>query len=131
MASFQKVWGETRDKEIRKPWRKEPARQCDAGKEKGQTANGDTDGAGAKATAKLGMPNLVFEDCFNQCVFPSPGFQSVGRSAALPHPWCALEASGPSEEALLHTGMARQRNSLGGRKLAPEGRGIGENEHCY
>lgn len=46
--------GEMGDKEIRKPWRKEPASQCDTGKGKGQAANGNTDGEGAKGHCRAG-----------------------------------------------------------------------------
>lgn len=105
MALFQKVRGETRDKEIRKPWRKEPARQCDAGK-KGRAANENTDGAGrAKGSAKPGTPNACF---------PLLGSQAVGRSAVLPDPHCAWEASGSTKKAVLRTSMVGHRNGLSG-----------------
>jgi hypothetical protein len=112
MALFQKVRGEIRDKEIRKPWKEEPARQCDAGKKKGQAANGNTDGDGAKATVNLEMPNLVFEDgvLISAC-FSLLGSQSVG----LPDPGCDPEASGSTKKAvLLHTSMVGHRNGLRG-----------------
>lgn len=119
-----------RDKEIRRPVRREPGRWWDPGKWKGQAANGNTDGEGAKGIVKLGMANVVFEDCIliSKC-FPSPGlpvFRKVcgthGASVCLESFWCSLRR-------LFYLSMAGCRNGLW--KLAPDGKGIGENEHIY
>lgn len=98
MALFQIVQEEMRDKEIRRPVRREPGRWRDPGKWKGQAANGNTDGEGAKGIVKLGMANVVFEDSIliSKC-FPSPGlpvFRKVcgthGASVCLESFWRSL-----------------------------------------
>lgn len=76
MASFQKVQGEMRDKEIRKPGRKGASKIVRCREVEGADSQWKhTDGEGPRGTGKLEMPGVVFEDSvlISKC-FPSPGF---------------------------------------------------------
>lgn len=119
-----------RDKEIRRPVRREPGRWWDPGKWKGQAANGNTDGEGAEGIVKLGMANVVFEDCIliSKC-FPSPGLPVFRKVCGTHGASVCLESFWRSLRRLFYLSMGGCRNGLW--KLAPDGKGIGENEHIY